>query len=54
MGHTTRIGDSELDRATTAGPEVEGVDVDAPEVKAKVVEPKKKAPAKTSTGAHTK
>lgn len=49
MGHTTRIDQSEIDRSTTVGPLVEGVEVDAPEKKAKVVESEKKPPAKKST-----
>ena len=55
MGHTTRIDQSEIDRSTTVGPEVEGIEVDAkPEKKTKVVEPEKKAPAKASRSAKTK
>lgn len=46
MGYTTRIDQSEIDRSTTVGPLTEGVEV---EVKAKVVEPEKKPPAKKTT-----
>lgn len=56
MGYTTRIDQSEIDRSTTVGPLVDGIEVEAakPAVKAKVVEPEKKAPAKTSRSAKTK
>lgn len=55
MGHTTKLSDYENERATTIGPVCEGVDIeaeaekDAKTTKSKVVEPEKKAPAKTTT-----
>jgi hypothetical protein len=33
MGHTTRISDSEMERAWTRGPETEGVDIEASRAK---------------------
>lgn len=59
MGHTTSISDYELERASTRGPEAEGVDIEAqaekkpPVTKSKVVEPEKK-PAPRKSTARTK
>jgi hypothetical protein len=63
MGYTTRISDYEMERAATRGPEVEGVDIEAPAektddekppvTKSKVVEPEKK-PAPRKSAARTK
>lgn len=59
MGYTTKISDSEMERAVTHVPECEGYDVEAvpaksekleaPVTTSKVVEAEEKAPAKKST-----
>lgn len=61
MGHTTRISDEELDRATTVSPDLEGIDVETThtesaksDTKAKVMTTQKKTPAKKSQAAKTK